>query len=285
MSYRSDQYMQFSTYVTPVSPRRVEWDDQVHVHTCEELFLIPRPGTCTVINNGNNITIPTPAFIWNRAGSYHCITDISDKADAFVATYHPQVIASMPKQLLKMDFMEDNGMFALPLNWKHSERLLALFNALCGSPYFQRQLLFPCIFHQVSQALAAGMEPIRSGNAYGYIFKVISLLQTVGPERLTTDDIAAKFHVGKTKLKADFKKITNTPIHTYRLRQQLRAARTKMVSSKVPLAEIAMDCGFTDESHLIRAFRAEYGLTPGVFRRKYMGDFKKAERHSNYNPG
>jgi len=58
----------------------------------------------------------------------------------------------------------------------------------------------------------------------------------------------------------------------------------QIATSPDPLAKIAMNCGFTDESHLIRAFRAEYGITPGIFRRKYMGDFRKAEHHTNYQP-
>ena len=74
------------------------------------------------------------------------------------------------------------------------------------------------------------------------------------------------------------------PIHTFRLREQVRTARMQIATSAEPLVKIAADCGFTDESHLIRAFRAEYGISPGVFRRKFMGDFRKAEHHTNYRP-
>ena len=100
----------------------------------------------------------------------------------------------------------------------------------------------------------------------------------------TLDVLAERFHVGKTKLKADFKKITDMPIHTFRLRQQLHAARSQMARTDASLAQVASDCGFTDESHLIRAFRAEYGITPGAFRKKYLGDFRNTEHISNYKP-
>ena len=284
MSYGSNQYAKFPSFISILSPHRYAWDTQVQVHTCEELILFSRPGSCTVVNNGNTITVETPAFIWNRAGSYHYFPQISDPEDSFVATFSPQILSEMPKGMLKTEFLENSTLFILPLSEKHTTRLTRLFHSLWGSPYFQRQLLFPCIFHQVSQALAAGLEPIRFGNINDYIFQVIKLLQEVGPERLTTDSLAARFHVGKTKLNDDFKRIANVSVHAYRLEQQLRAARTKLASSKAPIVQIAIDCGFTDESHLIRAFRTRYGITPGAFRKKYMADFRIVQQHTQEYP-
>ena len=278
MSYRSDLYDRFSTYVSPIFSREGEWDPQLHIHTCEELLFFPMPGTCTVVNNGTTVTVTTPAFIWNRAGSYHNILQVTDKGDGMLATFNPHVISDVPEHMLHMDFLEDSSLFVLPLNFRTCERLQALFNALLGSPYFQRQMLISCICHQITQGLAAGLEPQRSSNAYSYIFKVIKLLQSDTSDRLTVDHLAERFHVGKTKLKADFKKITDMPIHTFRLQQQLQSARAQIARTDAPLAQIASDCGFTDESHLIRAFRSAYGVTPGAFRRKYMGNLKSNEK-------
>ena len=281
MSYGSSQYAKFPSFVAVLSSARYDYDTQVQVHTCEELMLLTKAGTCTIVNNGVTVTVHTPAFIWNRAGSYHYFPHISDSEDSYVATFYPQIISEIPKGMIMTDFIGDSALFVLPLDDRQCARMHNLFRALKGSPYFQRQLLFPCIFHQVSQALSAGLDPIRSGNINDYIFQVISLLQTVGPERFTTESLAERFHVGKTKLNNDFKRITNMSIHAYRQEQQLRAVRTKLASSKAPIVQIAMDCGFTDESHLIRAFQARYGVTPGAFRKKYKADFHLAQRNND----
>jgi len=284
MSYGSNQYGKYSSFVVALDNQKYEMDKQVHVHSCEELILIPKPGTCTIVNSSNTVTVPTPAFIWNRAGSYHYLNHITDVEDAIEATYFPQVISNIPENMIKTDFLEDSALFALPLNEIHARRMWKLFFAMMGSPIFQRQFLFPCIFHQVSHALSFGLEPIRSGNINDYIFEVIKLLQEAKPGKLTTQALADQFHVGRTKLNDDFKRITNMSVHAYRLEQQLRAVRMKLTSSKAPIVQIAIDCGFTDESHLIRAFRARYGVTPGAFRKKYMGDFRNTEHASNYKP-
>lgn len=285
MSYDSRHYSEFSTYFKEILPHRDYWDKQIHMHTTEEILLFTQPGTCRIINNGIASDIPTPAFIWNRAGSFHHVVSYPDLTDSYVLSYHPQVLHTIPGWMIKTDFLGDSTMFALTLDFKCTDRLNRLFYAIMGSPIFQRQLLLPCIFHQVTQGVDSGIEPILVSNiSISYIGEVIKLLQSPTPEKLTTEILAKRFHVGQTKLKADFKRITNMPIHTFRLREQVRTARMLLGTSSAPLAKIAADCGFTDESHLVRAFRAEYGITPGVFRRKYMGDFRKAEHHTNYRP-
>jgi AraC family transcriptional regulator len=43
-------------------------------------------------------------------------------------------------------------------------------------------------------------------------------------------------------------------------------------------AAIASDVGFVDQSHMNRAFRAEFGLTPGAYRRAHVAPIKDAPR-------
>ena len=164
MSFKSNQYAKYPSYVAMLDAANDSWDSQVKVHTCEELLLISQPGNCTIVSNGNTVTFQTPAFIWNRAGSYHFFSQLPPLENGYLAAFYPQIISEMPKDMIKTDFLEDSALFILPLSGKHEWRFLSLFQSLRGSPYFQRQLLFPCIFHQVTQALAAGFEPIRSGN-------------------------------------------------------------------------------------------------------------------------
>ncbi|MEO1086944.1 MAG: AraC family transcriptional regulator, partial [Acidobacteriota bacterium] len=38
--------------------------------------------------------------------------------------------------------------------------------------------------------------------------------------------------------------------------------------SRRPIADIAVEAGFSDQSHLTRAFKAAFGITPGAWRRR-----------------
>ena len=141
-----------------------------------------------------------------------------------------------------------------------------LYRVLLGGPVFQRQMILPCIFYQISHYLKDGRQPIVLTNTCDYIVDVVDFLQHHWSEKLTITDLAEKFHVGTTKLKKDFKQITTETIHTYQLRMQVHAARNLLNSTDLSLVQIAVECGFTDESHLIRSFRKVLGSTPGEYR-------------------
>lgn len=49
-------------------------------------------------------------------------------------------------------------------------------------------------------------------------------------------------------------------------RLRLDWAAAELVRSDVPLAGLAVDAGFVDQSHFTRAFRARFGITPGRYR-------------------
>lgn len=269
MSCNSRFYAKFSAYFHELGLPDDKWDTQVHIHTTEEFLLFIRPGTCTVINNGVSVTVDTPAFIWNRAGSFHFVSEVTDPNQGFVFSFQPQILDEVPKRVRQIDFLKNSSLFVLPLDGKQTDRMQALFNAGTSSPFSQRPLLLGCIVDQINHALDSGLKPIRTSNTHGYIFEIVALLQASMSERIPIKELANRFHVGQTKLKADFKKVTGTPLHTFQLQQILHSARAQMASTNKPLAQIAYDYGFADETHLIRAFRKQYGETPGVFRRRY----------------
>ncbi|MGX1282843.1 helix-turn-helix transcriptional regulator [Bradyrhizobium elkanii] len=54
------------------------------------------------------------------------------------------------------------------------------------------------------------------------------------------------------------------PPHTFRLLARLNLAR-QLLRAGEPIAAVAADAGFSDQSHLTRLFRRTFGTTPGVY--------------------
>ncbi|WP_345774973.1 helix-turn-helix transcriptional regulator [Sinorhizobium sp. K101] len=56
---------------------------------------------------------------------------------------------------------------------------------------------------------------------------------------------------------------------TYRwlLRERITRARTLLLESDAALSEVAISCGFSDQSHFTRVFSSIVGTTPGAWRR------------------
>lgn len=67
-----------------------------------------------------------------------------------------------------------------------------------------------------------------------------------------------------------FRQTTGQSPHQFVLRTRLEHAHQLLKNSALPLAEIALVCGFASQSHLTRMFKQRYGLTPAAYRRTFL---------------
>lgn len=65
-----------------------------------------------------------------------------------------------------------------------------------------------------------------------------------------------------------FKRTFGESPHAFIVGRRLDRAIELMLGTDDPLAQIALSCGFGDQAHLCRAFRARYGRTPAAWRRQ-----------------
>jgi transcriptional regulator GlxA family with amidase domain len=63
-----------------------------------------------------------------------------------------------------------------------------------------------------------------------------------------------------------FKKTFKVTPHNYVLRRRIAHAKNLLESTRVPLLEIALICGFSDQPHLCKAFKKFVDVTPATWR-------------------
>jgi transcriptional regulator GlxA family with amidase domain len=63
-----------------------------------------------------------------------------------------------------------------------------------------------------------------------------------------------------------FKKSVGLPPHRYLLERRIERARELLADTNMPLAQIALAVGFSDQSHLTRRFHESIGTTPSTYR-------------------
>ncbi|RYE61411.1 MAG: AraC family transcriptional regulator [Rhizobiaceae bacterium] len=80
------------------------------------------------------------------------------------------------------------------------------------------------------------------------------------------EDLASLVGLSSSQLLRSFRRRTGTSPHQYFTRLRLDEARALIVNGPLPLAEIALTCGFSSQSHLTAIMRREDGLTPGALR-------------------
>ena len=54
------------------------------------------------------------------------------------------------------------------------------------------------------------------------------------------------------------------------VQQRVSQARELLMGTSLPLAQIALECGFSDQAHFTKAFAKATGLTPAKWRRQMI---------------
>ena len=88
------------------------------------------------------------------------------------------------------------------------------------------------------------------------------LFRDVSLSELTQISGISKYHL----LRA-FRDRFGLPPHAYQLQQRILHA--KHLLQRLPLVDVAHRCGFADQSHLHRVFRAHVGTTPGRYAQQF----------------
>lgn len=100
--------------------------------------------------------------------------------------------------------------------------------------------------------------------------RAAELLASEPARRIDLDELAAEAGLSKYHLIRSFKRAFGVPPHTYRTQARVEAAKL-LVAAGLPFTEVALEAGFSDQSHFHRSFKTFVGLTPGRYRDERSG--------------
>ena len=85
-------------------------------------------------------------------------------------------------------------------------------------------------------------------------------------KKLKIASIAKHFHITSSTLSNYFKKETGNSLHNYILLYKLDIVKDRLLNSEFTVSQIAIQLGFTDESHLTRIFKKYCDSTPKQYK-------------------
>lgn len=99
--------------------------------------------------------------------------------------------------------------------------------------------------------------------------EVARFIESRFAEKLSVADLAAVAGLSPRQFQRVFKRIFRTGPIEYLARVRVRVAGVRLLESETSLSEIAIDCGFYDQSHFTNQFKRFRGMTPSNYRRTF----------------
>lgn len=124
------------------------------------------------------------------------------------------------------------------------------------------------------------VETYREGNSYpifstlpkSKLKKILDFIELNIEDRLSLGDLAVEAGMSMFYFARLFKKSTGKSPHQFILERRIRYAKYLLIETEEPLVEVALSCGWTNQSHFTTAFKRLVGVTPRRYRHWHEPD-------------
>lgn len=114
-----------------------------------------------------------------------------------------------------------------------------------------------------------GYSPdLHSAQSSDIAYKVMEYLCRNYAAKLTLDDIAAEVYLSRAYVSTLFKQQTGEGIFECLTRLRVEKSKAMLRGANASLCEVALACGFEDQSYFTKVFKKSAGCSPGQFRRQ-----------------
>lgn len=214
--------------------------------------------------------------MWNP-GEFHLVTHGEPNTSRWLQTFDGISLvldAQFVADILKRGTAADHVEFATQ-RWARDATIARYAEAfrreLSGDsnhgPLYADTLTIGYTLHLLSNyAVAKPKAPLPRGKLSSFQLRsVVDFIQSNLMENISLLALAEQANVSPFHFARQFRATVGVPPHQFVLRQRVQRALALLKAGKLPLAQIAVESGFHDQPHFIRAFRKVLGMTPGMY--------------------
>ena len=179
-------------------------------------------------------------------------------------------VSLMESLLVQMEWSGRGLPYLRGLN-VHDPSLRTLFNCLFqaldeSAPLLSQQsLLLELLSKLFLRHGESGSVPPASRNETKAVTTVRSYLEAHYADNISIETLSHLVGLSPYYLIRSFRQQVGLPPHGYQRQVRLLWAKRALRRSQ-SLAEVAIESGFSDQSHLTRCFKRAFGITPGQYR-------------------
>ena len=114
--------------------------------------------------------------------------------------------------------------------------------------------------------IAESLPPNRGGLSPARTHRICEYIHSNLDQNISLEALAEMAGLSTHHFARAFKQTVGMPPHGYVLQRRIEHAQQMLRNTDLPMSEIALSAGFSDQSHLARHFRRITGMSPGVVR-------------------
>ncbi|MDH3492432.1 MAG: AraC family transcriptional regulator [Acidobacteriota bacterium] len=154
-------------------------------------------------------------------------------------------------------FVERNG----PLTWLSSRIRLEIQNWQCSSPLIIEGIALEMLGQLVCDNTSLEKCPP------GWLLRVTEKLNEEFCDNIRIGELATEAKVHSAHLAKVFRLFNGQSIGDYVQERRIENAVRLLANKDIPIVNIAISSGFSDQSHFTRIFKRLTGMTPAAFRK------------------
>ena len=185
--------------------------------------------------------------------------------DSFDCIFTPDEITSLTQRLsTRLIHLDDTQLETVCGYFKNAEEHSK------DSSSISQKLLYANIAELINSIslITPSTKPQAQKNLPPEIISAIHYINSNYAENISLDKISSKVHISKYHFCRTFKNTTGATFLEYLHNVRLSNAHKLLITTDIPLSEIAKQAGFSSASHLSRMFGEEYGCTPKAIRKE-----------------
>lgn len=211
-----------------------------------------------------------------------------ERSGPITIAYKPLTVAFLPPQTPHADTIGEGGcrffIVEVQQRWMDAIRSFGVIDHLAEldggdatwlgmrlyNEYREREATSSLVVESLLYELCSHIPGMRNDDAMepAWLHDVLTAIQGRFTERLELAALAAEVNVHPTHLARAFRRRCGRPVGDYVAGLRIQYVCRRLADSSDSLGAIAVDAGFSDQSHLTRVFKSLTGITPAAYRRR-----------------
>ena len=117
--------------------------------------------------------------------------------------------------------------------------------------------------------VAAERSCVQGGLATWQARRIRSYIEDKLDSSIRTADLTDVVRLSTSHFFRAFRQTFGETPRAYIMQRRIRRAQELMLTSRLPLSQVALECGMCDQAHLCRMFRRIVGINPKAWRRQF----------------